>query len=59
MTQLKFQFPDGNYFYLDPDSNLTKNLAPSKFQFPDGNYFYLDLACQPLVFFIFLEVSIP
>ncbi len=39
-----FQFPDGNYFYLDLKTSLTELGKIEAFQFPDGNYFYLDPA---------------
>ena len=39
----RFQFPDGNYFYLDYAISEGANLEVAvMFQFPDGNYFYLD-----------------
>ena len=44
-----FQFPDGNYFYLDqPPGTDPLNPAPNPFQFPDGNYFYLDYSLKML-----------
>ncbi len=40
-----FQFPDGNYFYLDFTKAKVKFTFTDidTFQFPDGNYFYLDV----------------
>ncbi len=37
-----FQFPYGNYFYLDVKIAVGVGTAFAPFQFPYGNYFYLD-----------------